>query len=84
MENPNEEERKLTSEELHTALKEVAAFFCVTLMSANLQGVEVPGNIKKTMDNFMNALPQLADMIDTMDHQLEIEKDDDKGGSSNG
>ena len=77
------EEKRLTSEELHKALKQVGAYFCTTLMVSHIEGVKVPEQIERTMDDFMVALPQLAEMIDAMDHQLDIEKRED-GGTDNG
>lgn len=71
-----------STEEMKEALKGMAKI-CVSIALTSIVAHEpMPADLRESIDKFMDVLPEINNILDTMDTQLEIENKDDNGGSS--
>lgn len=70
-----------STEEMKEALKGMAKI-CVSIALTSVVAREpMPSDLKESIEKFMDILPEINNILDTMDTQLEIENKDNNGGS---
>lgn len=71
-----------STEEMKEALKGMAKICVSIAITSVVTHKPIPGDLKESIEKFIDILPEINNILDTMDTQLEIENKDDNGGSS--
>lgn len=71
-----------STEEMKESLEGMAKICVSIALTSIVMHKPMPGDMKETIEKFMDVLPEINNILDTMDSQLEIENKDDNGGST--